>query len=119
MIQKIHVVMFGVVLSVIFLFESIACAEQNGAYCTGVEVLAAGATSTSKVILAKHSRTDCGTNWPQNTPRWFALNDNTSDAMLAAALTAQTSKMKVVLVPMAGSFPEWSILAQVYTQQGF
>ena len=105
----------GLLVSSVLTLSGQALAEGNGAYCSGVEVIYAGATSSSKIICVKHTRTDCGTNWPANTPRWFSLNSTNADAMLATVLTAQTSKMKLVLVPAAATFTEWSIMTQVYT----
>jgi hypothetical protein len=105
----------GLLVSFVLTLSGTVLAENNGAFCSGVEVIYAGATSNAKIVCVKHTRTDCGTNWPANTPRWFSLHSTNADAMLATVLTAQTSKTKLVLVPATGTFTEWSIMTQVYT----
>ena len=93
-------------------------AEENGRYCSGIKVLSAGARLNEKIICVIHSRTDCGDNWPPNTPRWFSLNNadpTISNAMLAAAFTSQTYGIPLVLVPKNGSFVPWAVMQQVYT----
>ena len=92
-----------------------ASAEDNGAWCSTVKVLAAGASSASKVIYAQNPRTDCGSSWPANTSKWFVLDDSGSNAsaMLAVALTAQATGKTVTLVGTNGVFSDWSVLTHV------
>ncbi|MBB5346593.1 hypothetical protein JWG42_01765 [Desulfoprunum benzoelyticum] len=97
---------------------SISFAEADGAYCSGVKVISAGAHTDAKVMLGIHTRTDCGT-WPPNIPRWFFFDSSdpsNGNAMLATALTAQVAGMKLLLVPKVPGMSEWSTLRQVYTQ---
>ena len=105
-------------LAIVLVSVTLTFAEAGGAYCSGVKVISAGAHTGAKVIAAKHNRTDCGT-WPPNKPRWFFLDStdpSNGNAMLAAALTAQTTGMTLVLVPKLPGMTEWSTLTQVYTQ---
>ena len=105
----------GALVSFVLMLNGQAKAENNGAYCSGVEVVYAGAASTANIIAVKHTRTDCG-EWGPNTVRWFSLHTTNDDAMLATVLTAQTSKTKLVLVPaVSGNFSDWSVITQLYT----
>lgn len=107
--------MAGMLVSFALTIGGQAKAESGGAYCSGVEVVYAGAASSGNIIAARHTRTDCG-SWGANTIRWFTLHTSNDDAMLATVLTAQTSKTKLVLVPaVAGTFTDWSVITQLYT----
>lgn len=115
MSEKKWFLVAGLLVSFVLTLSGQAKAENNGAFCSGVEIIYSGAASSSKIICVQHTRSDCGTNWPANTPRWFSLDSANADAMLATVLTAQTSKTKLVLVPAAGTFTEWSVMTQVYS----
>lgn len=94
-----------------------AYAENDGDWCTGVIVLGAGANTTSKVVRLKHTRSDCGAEWPANTPRWFILDDSHSNAsaMLAAALTAQATGKTLIVVARNQIFTENNTLEHLST----
>lgn len=113
--KLISVISCFIFIFILFALSSNASAENEGDWCSGVKVLGAGASTQSKVILVQHSRTDCGAEWPANTPRWFVLDDSYSNAsaMLAAALTAQTTGKFLILVGKNKLFNEWNVLEYV------
>ena len=104
------------VVSSIFLGAVMLCAEasaeNDGDWCSGVTAMGAGANSSSKIALLVHSRSDCGSEWPSGTPRWFILDDSqgTGSAMLATVLTAKTTNSKLIIVGKNKRFDEWNVL---------
>ena len=94
-----------------------ASAENDGDWCSNVKVLGAGASSTSKLIYVRNQRSDCGSEWPLNTQRWFVLDDSGSNAsaMLAAALTAEATGRTIVIIGKDRLFNEMNVLVQVTT----
>lgn len=100
---------------------NIASAEVN--YCSGVEILSAGSsTSGGKMVLLKNNREDCG-NWALDSALWFMLDDSTGQAnsMLATALTALTNETALSINPMdttdGGNYYNGSILIGIYAGQ--
>ena len=107
--------------TLLFFFAVGNAAAENG-FCSGVEVIMAGAHNNGKVVRLKNTRADCG-NWPQNTEMWFYLDNigSNASAMLAAAMAAQASGGKVLVVPKSavngGEYSGWSRLVAIYAQR--
>jgi hypothetical protein len=76
-------------------------ANAEVGFCSGVQILQAGAQSTGKFIQALNTRADCG-NWPQNTALFFQLDASAGQdsAMLAASLSAQAIGGRILVVAL-------------------
>ncbi len=107
--------------TLLFFFVAGNAIAENG-FCSGAEVLMAGAHNNGKVVRLKNTRADCG-NWPQNAETWFYLDNisGNASAMLAAAMAAQASGGKVLVVPKStvngGTYSSWSRLVALYAQR--
>jgi hypothetical protein len=112
MTTKKMVLGLGLGLCSLLAFSATNSYAENG-FCSGGKVLQAGARSTGgKFVQILNTRTDCGTPvWPQNTARTFFLDDTgaQANAMLAAALSAQATGTRVVII---------SLVPNVYTNGG-
>ena len=99
----------------ISLFATCQTSSAQSGWCSQVKVLSAGSKTTGPVVYMENTRSDCGT-WPQNTKRWFYLDntDNNANGMLAAAMTAMAMDTSITVVPKGDeSYLNWSSLIMV------
>ncbi len=107
-------ILLGLGLCSLLAFPATHANAENG-FCSGVEVLQAGAHNLGKVVLLKNTRADCG-NWGQGTQQFFFLDNSAgqANAMLASALAAQASGLTVTVFKPNNSYTSYSTLAGIY-----
>lgn len=110
-------IVLGLGLCSLLAFPVANAQAEVGGFCTGGVVVAAGAFSGGKAVQIRNTRTDCGT-WANGTARNFQLDDSggQANAMLAAALAAQSAQLPVVIVSQNVNYAEGSKLTLLYAQ---